>query len=438
MIDNFQVVHYKNKQVVNDPCTENFVPTISTLLRWQSELVKAQEIAADYFFIEFSFAGLKKRFDLSCVMDAQKLHRARECKQAVEKELSFISSSKSIPRSDKKKLDMNALGTFVSLIHEKPYLDQLEVYLMVPEELARLCSKRYLSDEHMLWISNKLNSMQDDTLCIYSNFISNVERFCEKIKNKSKPLPSKIVMILNIGTSKQGTYIAGNGRSGCHFTLAVYEQDSGHIMYGDSLGWPAPDGILPLLSRYAKGLYGMDGPLFLNECHSSNQTYGGTHRCNNSCKAYYPLQKDGDICGVVCIIIASIVCLATDFWVFMADTGFEDRRKYPYIYLCEPTKYHKYLRSVVMTWFANCFIDIQNVIAANWALADSSDSDGDEEVQRMDEDQINKSSIQENVVKLEPDIVNSEPNCHIYKQKKSIKTFSIVQNVKKHSLEKVI
>ena len=41
---------------------------------------------------------------------------------------------------------------------------------MLPEELARLCGQRYLLDEHISWVIQKLSSMQSDVLCNESEY----------------------------------------------------------------------------------------------------------------------------------------------------------------------------------------------------------------------------------------------------------------------------
>ena len=50
---------------------------------------------------------------------------------------------------------------------------------MLQEELACLCGPRYLSDEHMSCVIQKLNSVQS-VLCIYANFVADIERSCER------------------------------------------------------------------------------------------------------------------------------------------------------------------------------------------------------------------------------------------------------------------
>ena len=122
----------------------------------------------------------------------------------------------------------------------------------------------------------------------------------------------------------------------------------------------------------------------LRKCHNSNSNRQGSHVCKNDCCVVYPLQKDGDIYGIVCIVVASIVCLAPRFWEYILITKSLDRKGNPCQYLHEPTKFHRYLRTVVMIWFSNENIDVEMIINNTWILGDinesisSSDQENDE------------------------------------------------------------
>ena len=202
---------------------------------------------------------------------------------------------------------MSVLRRFRHLIHDTCHSSTLQEYDMVPGELARLCGRRYLSDDHMMWVMNHLNSIQSDTLCVYANFIGDVESFCQNRQaGDTFYLPSRIAVILNVGCTDSGsTYIANGGRSGCHFTITIYNDITETIMYGDSLGWKIPGGLLQLMNRYIRSLYG-------KECNNITETHDGVHSCHKDCLFYYPLQKDGDICGIIVLLIASIVSLSPE------------------------------------------------------------------------------------------------------------------------------
>ena len=133
-------MHHKNEteiHKVNDPCSDDYIPTMSCLLRWQSELQNTS-MAIGKFSCEFWLAGEQCRYDLEAILIAQKLHKAREIKQAVEKELTYLFSPRMKPVSITKDIDYNALEKFIELIHNTPYL-----FDMLLDELARLCGRRY-------------------------------------------------------------------------------------------------------------------------------------------------------------------------------------------------------------------------------------------------------------------------------------------------------
>ena len=182
-------------------------------------------------------AGKQFRYDLKAILIAEKLHKAREIKQAVEKELTYLFSPRMKPISITKDNDYNTLKKFIGLIHNTPYLSKLSSLEMLPEESARLCGRRYLSDEHMSWVIKKLNSMQSDVQCIYGNFVTDIKRFCEKQVESGQY--KKLFFIFIVGYTKtmgqNGTFIAENGLTGCHFSICVYNKELKTAIYGDFL-----------------------------------------------------------------------------------------------------------------------------------------------------------------------------------------------------------
>ena len=167
-------MHYKNEteiHKVNDPCSDDYIPTMSCLLRWQSEF-KNTSVAIGKLYFKLWFTGEQCRCDLEAFLIVQKLHKAREIKQAVEKELTYLFSPHMKPVSLAKDIDYNALEKFIELIHNTPYLSKLSSFAL-PEELARLCGRRYLSDKHMSRVIQKLNSMQSYVLCNQSDYFQN-------------------------------------------------------------------------------------------------------------------------------------------------------------------------------------------------------------------------------------------------------------------------
>ena len=94
-------MHHKNKTEihnVNDPYSNDYIPTMSCLLRWQSEFQNTSG-AIGKFYCEFWLAGEQFSSDLEAILITQKLHKAREIKQAVEKELIYLFSAPMKPVS---------------------------------------------------------------------------------------------------------------------------------------------------------------------------------------------------------------------------------------------------------------------------------------------------------------------------------------------------
>ena len=55
-----------------------------------------------------------------------------------------------------------------------------------------------------------------------------------------------------------------------------------------------------------------------------------------------------------------------DFANFMLLTEYLARHKYPYLYLAEPTKYNKYLRSTLAVWMTESYINITYIVPSSW------------------------------------------------------------------------
>ena len=212
------------------PFKARFIPPQATLNQRQVELNRTSVVVETYAK-EFKFLGSSKTYDFEAVYLAQKLRKARDVQQAVRKELEWFSSTTLILKSTHISLPVVSMNAFKSFIHNNSYLDKLPLSNMVPEELARIWGRRYLSDEHMLWAVSKLNETQSDVLCVYLNFVRNIHRFCLKHISEHRVLPKKILFLINVGFSSNGkTFLRSDARSGCHFILAVFDSANNVII----------------------------------------------------------------------------------------------------------------------------------------------------------------------------------------------------------------
>ena len=109
------------------------------------------------------------------------------------------------------------------------------------------------------------------------------------------------------------------------------------------------------------------------------------HECTSSCSLNYPLQHDGNICGVVAISMLAFASLLPEYFQFIVNNKRGPNRGKPELFFANPTTYGKYLRQVLMAWFSETRMcmkylapnDVLNGILSTIASEPSSDSDDD-------------------------------------------------------------
>ena len=216
--------------------------------------------------------------------------------------------------------------------------------------------------------------------------------------------------------------------TGCHFSICVYDKELNTAIYGDSLGWPAPGKLIQKINCYVKGFFGEPENILHRECHNSNSNRQKSHVCKNDRCVIYPLQKDGDICGIIYIVVASIVCLAPRFWEYIWVTKCLDRKCNPCQYLSEPTKFHRYLRTVVMIC-NDSKIDIEMIVNNRWILSyinksiiSSSDQEKDENEKVGEKNQLTlEETIKKETVAIDKNNFKCSECGEIFSRKSNLK-----------------
>ena len=116
---------------ITDPCRARFIPPQASLNQWQVELNRTS-VAVETYAVELKFLASSGTYDIETVFLAQKLHKARDVKQAVRKELEWFSSTTLSPKSIHISLPVVSMNAFKSFIHSNSYLDKLPLFDMVP------------------------------------------------------------------------------------------------------------------------------------------------------------------------------------------------------------------------------------------------------------------------------------------------------------------
>ena len=156
----------------------------------------------------------------------------------------------------------------------------------------------------------------------------------------------------------------------------------------------------------------------------------------------YPLQTCYNICEIVALVVTAICRLCPT--VFCIVTSIQTFRR-PYMFLQEPSKYNKYLRLCLISWFSEENINIDYVVPNINAIDNMnevSDSDEDEEIERLDDTfvkSIEKKKSSQNPVqkeKVKPvKNINTGVSCFPYGNGNCKSTFTRRSDLKRHILK---
>ena len=281
------------------------LPPITVLTAWRGEIDQANKMCSNHFYIPTDHGF----YDLDSIRALIKLLEAKEIKDAVRQEIEWFSSEILLPKGVSK-LPATHINNFRSLMHNSPMKEEMTSLSTVPNELARVCCKRFLSGDHMHFFIDKLNAQSSETFCIYLNRVTNVQRL-KKFGQKRR-----LIFVGNIGKNIDGsTYLGSYDRQGCHWVNCVYDYEKNSALYGDSLGWEAGEDLKKKIKEIVDVFY----PEKRKECNFQNlhnvdhTDRNGNRFCGISCTGY-PLQTCYNICGVISVIMISIASLRIDLY----------------------------------------------------------------------------------------------------------------------------
>ena len=204
------------------------------------------------------------------------------------------------------------------MLYSNRYDTICEQHGMTAIELSMVCVNRWVSSDYIAWMMKTLTESQSDTNSIFLNGALNTDlKTYRRFKNANANMPSKLLLALNVGRNERGPFLGADDQRGCHWTLCHVEIMK-KIVYGDSLAWPFPSGLLCRVDKYLKAVCKDDdisnySVVMLhdpqNQCPMS-----GMHRCGDTCANFYPLQTCSNICGTVVMVIGAIACYNFDFF----------------------------------------------------------------------------------------------------------------------------
>lgn len=339
------------------------IPPERQLIQWKEQITRSVSEEPKYWYVETTSG----KMDLPTIQTLLRFHSAINIKKAVEHELSWFADKFAKPPMVIEHPSASSVAKFQEILYTNRNDEMLQPCSMSPNELSKLCLNRWISDDHICWTTKILNRSQTDTYCIYLNGMINkdpktLRRFSKTIEHKTL---NQLLFAVNVGASQGKTFLATDTRRGCHWTLCLVDLKTKKILYGDSLAWPLPDGLVNKVKGYINAATNEDGSDYsIMMCHDSDSISPSTgcHICNHNCAQSYPLQTCSSICGVVVIVMAAIACLQPVTFKYLSTLHSNFRKQLPEFFLRNPTGFSKYLRRVVAAWVAENEVNINHVL----------------------------------------------------------------------------
>lgn len=291
------------------------IPCCGLVTRAISMLCKKREsVGSDsYVYVKFPL-GI---FDYNGLKDLQNYHQYWEDKKAMEQVKDWLSNCGSIDG-----IDVNKIKQYFELGHKPP--------------LTRLTGKQWVSDKEIGTLFKHLNKTFDDVICLVCTPDIYVE---DDVMVKSKTFTSgKVLVALNVtqDITSKSTMIADGITKGNHWALLALNAETRCAYYGDSLGWDTPSNlgtmVKPLLQKVGIKL----------------EAYQMVS------KHFYPLQTCSDMCGVILLFMAAVLCCAWDKWL----TWNSDNAPQ---YLVRPSYYSNNLRLNVISWIVEGKVNLDSI-----------------------------------------------------------------------------
>ena len=299
-----------------------------------------------------------------------KLHTAKNIQAAVQQEVTWFSKSYNKPQTVSKHPSPSLIEDFQKMLYFNRYDKICEENGMTAMELAMVCVNRWISSDHITWIMKALTEAQKDTYCIFLNGSLNTDsKTFRRFKNGNTDLPSKLLFALNVGRNERGTFLGSDAHRGCHWALCHVDIVAKKIVYGDSLAWPFPNGLLCRVEKYLKVVCKdeeiSDFSIVMLHDPQNKCPMSGTHRCGSTCADFYPLQTCSNICGVVVMVVSAIACHNFEFFQHIS-TRHSNANTFPSIFLQAPSRFAKYLRFVIASWLACNLVNLEYIVPRSW------------------------------------------------------------------------
>ena len=304
-------------------------------------------------------------FKESSLQTLIKIHELIEIKRKVNEEKRWFNVSVPVPNVYCSPPDQALISAYEKLLFENADDKVVLGREIIASDLSCLTSNGWLTLSIVKEFVGVFNKQSSETLVLVLNDLIGLEqKHIAKLlaKEKGKQI-KRLTFIVNVGRNGTKTFVAKPGKQGCHWTVMYIDVTTNKWLYCDTLAWAPPDDLtanvnalmnilIPELSLPTKPVQGR----FV--AHRPESMKAGAHHCSKSCFRNIPLQKCGNVCGVIALIVAAISCMDPKLW----DCTFLDiRNKLPnqLQWLLHPTSYASYLRRVLIHWLMAKHVDLK-------------------------------------------------------------------------------
>lgn len=116
------------------------------------------------------------------------------------------------------------------------------------------------------------------------------------------------------------------------------------------------------------------GEYSVRYCHSPAGAIDTEHACQAEPFSSYPLQKDSSICGVVVLLMAGLAFEdKSSFYKLLCESP-TVRESAAFQHLSDPTKFSRYLRRVLIAWFAEGRINTRLLVPSILVTSEESNT----------------------------------------------------------------
>ena len=304
-------------------------------------------------------------FDDRAVATLVKLHGLRDVAENVRQEKAWLETTVLPLHENCLPPDANRTSQFESILFQNADGRVVLNRTILASDLSVLAGNKWLNLTVIQGFLDILNGQSIDTKAFILNSLTGLEENVleDQLKKHAKKTVKYFTFVICVGGNITETFLGTPYHQGCHWSLLYVDTVTNEWFYCDSLGWAAPKelkySVDKVISAFATLIQLPRRPVQGRYmAHIASNTCDGVHQCSAFCLRNIPLQKCGNVCGVVAIILCAISCIDKHLWRNSFLKSSASSLPENISWLRHPTTYAAYLRRVLIDWLMAKYIDL--------------------------------------------------------------------------------